>query len=360
MDGHQDVGPLDCDLVLEGGGVKGIAIVGAMSVLEERGYRFRRLAGTSAGAVVAALAAAGARTDSIEALLRDVDYRAFHDEALADRIPMTGRGMSLMAERGAYEGRHLQQWLARQLAERGVRSFADLRIAASEDPDAALPPGCRYRLVVLASDVTLGASRRLPWEYHRYGMDADRVPVADAVRASMSIPFFYEPVRLRDETAAREVFLVDGGVLSTFPVGIFDRADGQPPRWPTIGIKLSAREPAARERFHVRGPRSLTAAMIGTLVGAADRAHVDDPAASVRTIFVDTTGVETTDFDLDPSARERLYRNGRAAASRFLERWDFEGYLRTHRGVEAGRVVIDLRERTSGLPRRGAGHDRRP
>ena len=50
---------LAADLVLEGGGVKGIALVGAISVLEERGYGFRRVAGTSAGAIVGALVAAG-------------------------------------------------------------------------------------------------------------------------------------------------------------------------------------------------------------------------------------------------------------------------------------------------------------
>ena len=49
------------DLVLEGGGVKGIALVGAISVLEERGYEFRRVAGTSAGAIVGSLVAANAR-----------------------------------------------------------------------------------------------------------------------------------------------------------------------------------------------------------------------------------------------------------------------------------------------------------
>ena len=46
------------DLVLEGGGVKGIALVGAVTALDEAGYSFPRVAGSSAGAVVAALVAA--------------------------------------------------------------------------------------------------------------------------------------------------------------------------------------------------------------------------------------------------------------------------------------------------------------
>ncbi|HTU96649.1 MAG TPA: patatin-like phospholipase family protein, partial [Solirubrobacteraceae bacterium] len=59
-DGWSDGGPqeLVADLALEGGGVKGIGIVGAVSALAEAGYRFQRVAGTSAGAIAAALIAA--------------------------------------------------------------------------------------------------------------------------------------------------------------------------------------------------------------------------------------------------------------------------------------------------------------
>jgi NTE family protein len=54
------------DLVLEGGGVKGIALVGVFSVLEQRGYQLRRVAGTSAGAIVGSLVAANARAAEVE------------------------------------------------------------------------------------------------------------------------------------------------------------------------------------------------------------------------------------------------------------------------------------------------------
>ena len=65
---------MDCDLVLEGGGVRGIALVGAISVLQERGYRFHRIAGTSAGAIVAALTAADIPALRMRELMT-IDYR---------------------------------------------------------------------------------------------------------------------------------------------------------------------------------------------------------------------------------------------------------------------------------------------
>ena len=68
------------DLVLEGGGVKGIALVGAVAVLEEHGYEFNRIAWTSAGAIVGALLAAGMPTADMVGIMRSIDYTRFQDK----------------------------------------------------------------------------------------------------------------------------------------------------------------------------------------------------------------------------------------------------------------------------------------
>src|SRR5829696_3150734 len=75
LEGADMAGALDADLVLEGGGVKGIALAGAISVLQDRGYRFHRVAGTSAGAIVGALVAAGTPHTRLREMMRDLDYR---------------------------------------------------------------------------------------------------------------------------------------------------------------------------------------------------------------------------------------------------------------------------------------------
>src|SRR5699024_4173475 len=67
------------DLVMEGGGVKGIALAGALEVLEERGYTVNRIAGSSAGAIAGALATAGIPARTIVEILRETDYRQFED-----------------------------------------------------------------------------------------------------------------------------------------------------------------------------------------------------------------------------------------------------------------------------------------
>jgi NTE family protein len=316
-----------CDLVLEGGGVKGIGLVGAISVLEEAGYSVQRVAGTSAGAIVGSLVAARTPAARLAEIMAGLDWRRFQDRSLVDRIPFLGQALSLAFDKGLYEGRYLHDWLAERLAERGVRTFKDFEITPEQDPGSALPPEKRYRLSVIVSDVTCGLMRTFPADYDRYGLAADDVAVADAARASASIPFFFEPVTLKDVKAKRDVVLVDGGMLSNFPVEVFDRRDGRPPRWPTFGVKLSAKGPATPPGFEVHGPASLCLALLRTLIGHTDRAHLNDPDVVERTIFVDTDGVQATDFDLDRATAERLYQNGRTAARRFLDCWDWDAYL---------------------------------
>lgn len=65
------------DGVFEGGGVRGIAHVGAICALNERGYSFERVAGTSAGAIIAALLAAGYSCTELKDIISTLDYYQF-------------------------------------------------------------------------------------------------------------------------------------------------------------------------------------------------------------------------------------------------------------------------------------------
>jgi NTE family protein len=323
------------DLVLEGGGVKGIALVGAYSVIEERGYRIKRVAGTSAGSIVGAMLAAGMSAAELEHEMGSLDYSKFQDEGLLDRLPLVGKPLSLLFEEGLYEGKFAHTWVKERLAEHDVRTFKDLPY---DDPEFAGEEWQRYRLVVMASDISAGSLRRLPWDYRRYGCAADEQLVADAVRASMSIPFFFEPVKIRDVNTKKDSVLVDGGMLSNFPVGVFDAPPDREPRWPTFGIKLSARAKAVEGTIsNVHGPVSMGIAMIRTMTGFHDRLHVDEPSVQDRTIFVDTGTVQATDFHLDKSDRDFLFERGRTAAVKFFDGddgrdpWDWEAWNTKYR-----------------------------
>lgn len=306
---------MNLDLVLDGGGIRGIGLVGALSALEDAGFRPARVAGTSAGAIVGSLLAAGMTGPALRAVMEELDYRRFQDSSPAHRVPFLGKGLSLLVGKGIYHGRYLTGWLDRLLSEHGVRTFGDLRIDG--DRDSSLPPGRRYRLVVTAVDVSRGTLVRLPWDYPLYGLDPDDQLVADAVRASASIPFLFQPACLQD-ASGRTSLLVDGGVVADFPVDIFDRTDGRPARWPTVGLKLAAGRRADQCRS-IGGPVGLGLALLSAVRHVYEERGLHDRGSASRTMFIDTAAaVPRADFGIDRATQRALFLAGRHQAETFL------------------------------------------
>jgi NTE family protein len=315
------------DLVLAGGGVKGIAHVGAIQVLEEHGYdRFQRVVGTSVGALVGALVAAGVPGAEIERHIMEFRFDDLRDRGGIDRLPLLGQPLSILGELGVYEGKRVQRWLHEVLADLGADTFGKLKSRAAGLPDRALDQG-RSPLVVLTADVTRGRLVALPDAYAEYGRDPDAQPVADAVRASLSIPVFFEPVRLGDS------ILVDGGILSNYPIAIFDRDDPAQARWPTFGMTLLGPEESTRLgqdaiasvfpvlRLAPRRLRDYLAALTGTLVVGQDEYTLARDGVRQRTIRIDANAYGVVDFGIDADGKRELIAQGRDAAGAFLRDW---------------------------------------
>jgi NTE family protein len=320
------------DLVFEGGGVKGIGLAGAYAALEQHGVVPRSVAGTSAGAITAALVAAGYSSAELDAILLDLPFAAFQDKGWEDELPVLGPAASIIFERGIYEGRAFERWMADLLAAKGVRRFGDLI-----DPDAEAPDR-RWRLRIIASDLTDRRLLVLPGDAVHLGLDPDALDVARAVRMSMSIPVFFEPVIHRHPATGTAHVIVDGGMLSNFPVWLFDR-QGREPRWPTFGLLLVEPDPRSPIGDRVDGPEHGVApgslvdfvkSLAGTMMAAHDRLYLES-ATFARTIPIPTLGVRTTEFDLSRERIAALYASGHASATEFLARWDFAAYIEEFR-----------------------------
>ena len=304
------------DAVFEGGGVRGIALVGAASIVEAAGYEFENLAGTSAGAIVSTLLAAGYHAAEIRQIVMDLDLRRLADSSPVGRIPVLGPIVEAITGLGIYEGDVLLSILRELLAAKSVRTFGDLVMTEKTDPRY------RFRARVVASDITRGRFLALPQDVAQYGMRPEELEVALAVRMSASTPFIFKPVRLRDPSGETHV-VVDGALLSNFPLELFD-LPGKPP-WPTFGFRLVQPGDPPFARFDVRGPISFLMAMFGTAMEAHDQRYVEQHNF-VRTIAIDGLGVTGTDFAISDALKEQLYASGVAAARTFLSGWDFEAY----------------------------------
>ncbi|MFS0574612.1 patatin-like phospholipase family protein [Sporosarcina sp. 179-K 3D1 HS] len=289
------------DGVFSGGGLKGFALVGAVQELEDKGYRFQRLAGTSAGAILASFLAAGYSGKEIESMLAEVDFQSLLDPRKT-LIPFSFmKWIALYWRMGLYQGKELEMWFLDKLARRGVYTFSDL------------PPGS---LKLVASDLTNGKILILPDDLERYGIDAGNFSIARALRMSCGIPYFFEPVRLQ---AAGETIVVDGGVLSNFPMWIFDGEDGKRER-PIVGIKLSRRKEEMQGRT-IENALHLFEALFSTMKNAHDEKYISRELEK-DVVFIPVDDISSTQFDLDDEEKDNLLEIGRLRTRQFLTTWN--------------------------------------
>lgn len=262
-----------------------------------------------------------------------VDYNKFKDQSTFGRIPVIGPLGKILFEKGICRGQYFEGWIKELLKQKNVETFNDLIIEEFKD-DLQY----RYKLNVIVSDISRGRLLVLPQDIAEYGVNPESLNVAWAVRMSMSIPFFYKPVTLRNVKANELSYIVDGGLLSNFPVWLFD-TQGSIPEWPTFGFKLV--EPEEGIPRKIRGPISMLGALFSTMMEAHDARYIKEENF-VRTIPIPTLGVKTTEFDIKRERSEALYQSGRQAGEKFLSTWNFKEYIEKYRKVAPQRRTVRI------------------
>lgn len=326
------------NLVFEGGGVKGIAYVGALEVLTEKGIisDVQRIGGTSAGAINAVLLGLGYSSQETRDILWSLDFNKFMDDSWG-LIRDTDR---LIEEFGWYKGDYFRNWIGNLIREKTGNSestFADIEAMKEERGFKSL--------YFMGTNLSTSFSEVFSGEH------TPRICIADAVRISMSIPLFFAAKR-----SMRGDVYVDGGVLNNYPIKLFDRkkymdsanfsepdyykrinlqlAGSERPKSTyvynkeTLGFRLDTKEEISVFRDHAEPPHrnidnffDYSWALIDTILEAQQNSHLhsDDWA---RTVYIDTLGVGTTDFDLSDSKKEELVASGKTGAEKYFEWYD--------------------------------------
>ena len=322
----------EADGVFRGGGVKGLALAGALCGFAEHPQKpvktWQNVAGASAGAIIACYLATGHDADQMLDLMKRTKFASFADFPLHSKALGVGR---LVLRHGMAPGAAFERWFDEVLEG---ATFAEVRKPATNGgaPD--------WRLKLIAVDATSRRLLVLPDDLVGYRVpggstliDPDTFPISRAARMSMSIPYFFQPVRLQDGSG-HDCVIIDGGTLSNFPVWLFDvdpQVTGRPPTRPTFGFTLTGGR-------GLGGPGGLVRAAPWGVRFAFDIFHTAQEAwdkrfvshsTHVRTVTVDAADVATTEFDLSPERQELLIRNGRAAAKAFLDEFKLEDYLNT-------------------------------
>ncbi len=277
------------NLAFKGGGVLGIAYAGAIKVLEDRQIlqNIEKVAGTSAGAITATLVSLGYNSAEIKNIVNSTSFKSFEDSKNIFRI---------FTKYGLYAGDATLAWLKQQITQK-----KDKNLSANATFRDFHNAGCRD-LYVFASDLNL---RNLAEFSFRATPD---VVVAEAVRASMSIPLFFKAWRFSNNNPNDHIY-VDGGMIYNFPIEIFDQGDLPNPE--TLGFYLS--NVKGIPKANNLGYNSIIQYVkitFETILDAQPINFNNDPEEKKRTAIIDDLGISATNFDLSVQQEEALYQSG--------------------------------------------------
>ncbi len=261
-------------LVLGGGGARGAAHIGVLKVLEEQGIAVDYIAGTSMGAIVGALYASGYRPDEIESILANIDWQ----QSLRDSSPRPQRGVQnnldsalipasvevgigrdgIKTPQGLLQGQHVLLLLKKFLLASGdLADFDDLPIP--------------FRAI--ASDIANGDQVVL-----------GNGDLATAVRASMSLPGVFQPVRIDGR------LLVDGGIVDNVPIQVV-RDMGA-----TRVIAVDVGSPPLKPE-QLGNPTTVLNQVVSVLISRQVQASLDQLHEGDVLIRPDIGDISTGDFD---------------------------------------------------------------
>ena len=326
------------NLVFEGGGVLGIAYVGAMRVLEKKGILkdITRVGGTSAGAIFATILALGYTSEEQQKILHELELKEFKDDS-----PFVRRDLKRLREEfGWYKGDNFHEWIGKRVEEKlGTphATFEDLKKQNKLD------------LYVYGTNLSTRFAEVFSAEH------TPKAQIADAVRISMSIPLFFAAFR-----NDRGDVYVDGGMLNNYPVKLFDRekyihpANKEKMARPTdyydrvndhmktfdpssspyvynketLGFRLDSereievfRDRKQPEHEKIQDFFDFSKAMLSTVINGQGNVHLHDDDWH-RSIYIDTRQISGFNFELTPDQKRLLEDEGQKGAEVYFDWFD--------------------------------------
>lgn len=318
------------NLVFKGEGVKGIAYIGALKVLEEYGLvpQIRRVAGTSSGAFISTFIALGGKAADLEAATTSETLRRLLDNSRFALMDLS----RLITHFGWYLGNELSRWawnMIERVAGKGDITFSELRQRSEDDPETF------KTLSVVATNLSLQA----PCIYN--AERTPEVPIWESLRASMSIPFLFPSPRDAEGNC-----VIDGGLVYNYPLDLYDLlpacglgddagngadADENTPlkkntNRETLGFIVETRDVQQARRLRrgmpdadIKGLRDYIKAIIGLMADQSQNSFLN-PDDWSRTVFIEGLGVKVTDFSIPDEMIAKLVASGAEGTRQFFRR----------------------------------------
>ena len=321
------------NLVLEGGGVRGLAYAGALSALEEKGVlgHIKKVAGSSAGSIAALMISVGYTAKEMDSIMFQLPVQEFND----GKYGVVGKYNRIKSDFGIYKGEYFEKWL-QQLVKfktgNADLTFKDLH-------NLAVQNSIYKELYCTATNISKQQMEIFSVE------KTPNMPIALAVRISGSVPLYFEPVALdnqykkisRKDSATLINYFVDGGLLCNYPISIFDtcRYDLNPLECPelafngeTLGIKMERSEQidslqknsTTIPSYNISKLSDYISALTNLMMETLNRKYPNLENEKGRTIYISYGNIHSKIRKMMPEEKLMLYNNGVKAVSDFFDK----------------------------------------
>ncbi len=316
------------NLIMEGGGVRGFAYIGAFEVLDSLHILgdIQRVGGSSVGAIQAALLATGYTTSEMKTIAANIPLKSFNDGF------SLGGFHRLKKSLGFFKGKAVAAWIDTLLKNKtGNENITFLQLHEQKEAK-------RYKdLYITGTDLTYQCLRVFSYENY------PNMKIKDALRISMSVPLYFQPVYMKDDGSTTNKkdtgnlhLMTDGGLLSNYPIQIFDDEKygdcvtifGQKQNKETLGLLLEKPEQIEYSKIK-KGNYPLPIKTVRNYIGAMYRTLVDKPnpeasnaALLHRTITISNMNVSGRVRQLSPATIDSFVECGRQSVRDFFKQKD--------------------------------------
>jgi NTE family protein len=259
---------------------------------------------------------------------------------------------------GLNKGDAFHKWISGCLEKNNVKTLDDLKAKFSRVPDSLLVhrdkqrdenavgnviPPTNPMLTIISSDISTGNKIEFPRMWDLYWSEKSKVNPADFVRASMSIPVFFETYCIKVSKdinkpedkwknhlnwtgkIPHEVKFVDGGALSNFPINVFYNPKYVIPRMPTLGIRLG--DSKGQTTNKLKSIFEYVGAIISTLRSSTDKDFINkNKAFTLAVTEVNLKGHSWLNFFMKDEEKRVIFRKGAEEAAEFLKEFNWEDY----------------------------------
>ncbi|SKC45523.1 patatin-like phospholipase family protein [Maledivibacter halophilus] len=326
------------NLVFEGGGVLGIAYLGVLDYLYNKGIlqNITKVAGTSAGAITTCLTSFSLPFNEMKKIADTLDYKKIPQNGEHSDLKIIPHAIKKEIEKifgdidciyrliknyGWFSSEYFYKWIKKQIADQfdSSKKLPPYTFKDFKTPYIHVNQRPFLDLYIIGTDISTNSSMLFSYE------TTPDMEVAEAVRISMSIPLFFESIEINKDMSYKNSIshvFSDGGIMRNYPINLFDSNYFMDNIINGINIQTLGAKFISQPKYNeINNLLEYIENLFKSFMKVQEDIYNQSPKDKMRSIEIDTKNVSSTNFDITTGDKTYnfLYNQGYKAAKKYFQ-----------------------------------------